>query len=99
MIAAVIDTPGGWNRPKKYSLSLRKIGNWPTHQRFREARAGRIAEDQKELCEAINAYLRDPALDSSEREQFVRQEITYTDGSAGQRTADYILRVLNRLHG
>ncbi len=38
IIAAVIDTPGGWNTPKKYSLSLKKIGGWPTHERFREAR-------------------------------------------------------------
>ncbi len=44
-------------------------------------------------------YLRDRALDSSEREQFVRQEITYTDASAGRRTAEYILRILNGLHG
>ena len=36
IVAAVIDTPGGWNVPKKYSLSLKKIGNWPTHKRFRE---------------------------------------------------------------
>ncbi len=60
IVAAVLDTPGGWNKPKKYSLSLKKIGNWPTHQRFRAARAGRVANDEKELCEALNAYLRDP---------------------------------------
>ncbi len=48
MIAAVIDTPGGWDsvrtasdgKKKKYSLSLKDIGDWPTHQRFREARSG-----------------------------------------------------------
>jgi CDP-glycerol glycerophosphotransferase (TagB/SpsB family) len=95
MIAAVIDQPGGWNRPKKYSLSLKKIGNWPTHKRFREAQAGRIASDAKALCETIDAYLRNPKLDEAERRRFVEQEITFTDGSAGQRTAEHILRVLN----
>ena len=95
MIAAVIDQPGGWHRPKKYSLSLKKIGNWPTHQRFREAKAGRVASDAKELSEAIDAYLRNPKLDEAERSRFVEQEITFTDGSAGQQTAEHILRVLN----
>ena len=95
MIAAVIDQPGGWHRPKKYSLSLKKIGNWPTHQRFREAKAGRVASDAKELSEAIDAYLRNPRLDEAERSRFVEQEITFTDGSAGQQTAEHILRVLN----
>ncbi|HEX8991142.1 MAG TPA: CDP-glycerol glycerophosphotransferase family protein [Anaerolineales bacterium] len=98
MVAAVIDTPGGWNRRNKYSLSLRKIGNWPTHKRFREARAGRIASDANELREVINAYLRDPKLDTRERRKFVEQEITYTDGTAGRRTAEYILRILGDVH-
>jgi hypothetical protein len=94
MVAAVMDTPGGWNRRNKYSLSLRKIGNWPTHKRFREAKAGRIATTRDELCEVINAYLRDRSLDSALRRRFVEQEITYTDATAGQRTAQYILKAL-----
>ncbi len=98
MIAAVIDTPGGWNRHRKYSLSLKRIGNWPTHKRFREARAGRVAANRIELCEAINSYLKDPLIDSSERRQFVQQEITYTDATAGRRTAEYILHVLAGLY-
>ena len=57
VVAAVIDTPGGWNKPKKYSLSLKKIGNWPTHQRFRAAKAGRVANNEIELCDVLNAYL------------------------------------------
>jgi CDP-glycerol glycerophosphotransferase (TagB/SpsB family) len=94
MVAAVIDTPRGWNRPNKYSLSLREIGNWPTHKRFRDAKAGRVAATRDELCEVINDYLRNPSLDSAERRRFVEQEITYTDATAGQRTAQYILSLL-----
>ncbi len=96
IVAAVIDVPGGWNVPKKYSLSLKKIGNWPTHKRFRDARAGRVAEIESQLREILIAYLRDPSLDSAERGQFVQQEITYTDGSAGKRTAEYILKILGK---
>ena len=43
MIAATLDVPGGWNEPGKYSLALKDIGNWPTHKRFRQAGAGRVA--------------------------------------------------------
>ena len=96
IVAAVIDVPGGWNKPKKFSLSLKKIGNWPTHKRFREARAGRIASNEKELCDAINLYLKNPSLDAAERRKFIEEEITFTDGTSGKRTADYILKILNK---
>jgi CDP-glycerol glycerophosphotransferase (TagB/SpsB family) len=103
MVAAVIDTPDGWRpimaekgiKGKKFSLSLKEIGDWPTHQRFRLAKAGRVAKDENELRDAINAYLKDPTLDAPERRAFIEQEITYTDGTAGKRTAEYILKILN----
>jgi hypothetical protein len=94
IVAAVIDTSGGWNKPKKFSLSLKKIGNWPTHQRFREAKAGRVAQNETELRDILNAYLKNPTLDAAERRSFVEQEITYTDATAGKRTAEYILKLL-----
>ncbi|MGB7873826.1 MAG: CDP-glycerol glycerophosphotransferase family protein [Anaerolineales bacterium] len=95
IVAAVIDTPGGWNKPKKFSLSLKEIGNWPTHQRFCEARAGRVAQNEIELHDILNAYLKDSSLDAAERRAFIEQEITYIDASAGKRTAEYILKILN----
>jgi hypothetical protein len=103
MVAAVIEAPGGWGpvmaehgiKGKKFSLSLKEIGDWPTHQRFRLAKAGRVARDENELRNAINAYLKDPVLDAAERRAFVEQEITFTDATAGKRTAEYILRMLN----
>jgi hypothetical protein len=94
IVAAVIDTPGGWNVPGKFSLSLKAIGNWPTHKRFREAKAGRVARDEHELRDVLNAYLQNPALDAAERQAFIEKEITYTDASAGKRTAEFILKVL-----
>ncbi len=95
MIAAVIDTPGGWNKPKKFSLSLKEIGNWPTHKRFRESKAGRVATTEKELRSMLNAYLKNPSLDYPERRKFIEDEITFTDGTSGRRTADFILKILN----
>jgi hypothetical protein len=77
-------------------LSLKEIGNWPTHKRFRDAKAGRVAQNESELCEILNLYLKNPALDSAERRKFIEDEITYTDGTSGKRTAEFILRILER---
>jgi hypothetical protein len=95
MIAATIDVPNGWNHPRKFSLSLKKIGDWPTHKRFREAKAGRVATNERELCDALNMYLRDRSIDKQERRKFVEDEITFKDGTSGKRTAEFILKVLN----
>ena len=96
MIAATIDTPGGWNKPKKFSLSLKEIGDWPTHKRFRDAKAGRVAENENELRDALNMYLKDKTVDAKERRKFIENEITVTDASSGKRTAEYILSVLKK---
>ncbi len=98
IVAAVIDTPGGWNKKGKFSLSLKEIGNWPTHKRFRDAKAGRVAQNEIELCEILNLYLKTPALDSAERRKFIEDEITYTDGTSGKRTAEFILSILEKSH-
>jgi len=96
IVSVCIDAPGGWNTPGKFSLSLSEIGGWPTHRRFREARAGRVALDYDSLRDAINLYLRDPLADREERQKFIRNEVTYTDGSAGHHTADFFLKILNQ---
>ncbi len=56
--------------------------------------AGRVAQNETELRDTLNAYLKDPTLDAAERRTFIEQEITYTDATAGKRTAEYILKVL-----
>jgi CDP-glycerol glycerophosphotransferase (TagB/SpsB family) len=95
MIAATIDVPGGWNKKGKFSLSLKEIGDWPTHKRFRDAKAGRVAKDENELRDALNMYLKDKTTDSDERKKFVEDEITFTSASSGKRTAEFILKILN----
>lgn len=94
IVSVCIDAPGGWNTPGKFSLSLSEIGQWPTHERFRNASAGRVAMNERELCDAVNAYLQNPDLDSVQRKQFILDECSYTDGSAGRRTGEWILRLL-----
>ncbi len=96
IVAVCLDVPGGWNTPGKFSLKLSEIGEWPTHQRFRQAGAGRAAMTEEELAAAINRYLQDPSADQAARQQFVRDECTFTDGSAGRRTGEYLASLVER---
>jgi CDP-glycerol glycerophosphotransferase (TagB/SpsB family) len=92
IVSVVIDSPTGW--PGEYSLPLSKIGGWPTHSRFRQAKAGRVATNEGELRQAINNYLENPGLDRVAQRTFVAQECTYTDGNSGKRTAEYLLSLV-----
>ena len=92
IISVVIDSPTGW--PGEYSLSLSKIGGWPTHSRFRDAGAGKVVSNQAELRQAINQYLTDPSQDKEAQRNFVRQECTFVDGSAARRTGEYLVNIL-----
>jgi hypothetical protein len=94
IVSACIDAPHGWNRRRKYSLPLSRIGDWPTHDRFRRAGAGRVALDERQLRQAIDDYLSDPGADGPARRAFLEREITYTDASAGRRTGEYLLHLL-----
>lgn len=94
VISICIDSPKGWDVPRKYSLPLSEIGNWPTHDRFRQAGAGKVAASPKELRDAINIYLESPELDHEARKRFIEREITYTDGSAGKRTGEFLCSLL-----
>jgi CDP-glycerol glycerophosphotransferase (TagB/SpsB family) len=97
IVAAVIDSPNGWNHPGKFSLSLKEIGDWPTHKRFRDAKAGLVVTHETELRDALNLYLKDSTLDSAQRRKFIEDEITFTDGTSGRRTAEFILKVLEEI--
>ncbi len=91
VVSVCINSQEGW--PGKYTLPLSQIGGWPTHARFRESGAGRVAMDKTQLAEALNFYLENPQADQAEREHFIQRECTFTDGSAGKITADFILAI------
>jgi CDP-glycerol glycerophosphotransferase (TagB/SpsB family) len=92
VVSLCIDSPKGW--PGKYTLPLSKIGGWPTHQRFRDSSAGREATDLNNLKKALNHYLKDPNAEREARQKFLENECTYLDGSAGRRTAAFLISVL-----
>lgn len=93
VISLCIDSPEGW--PGKYTLPLSKISGWPTHLRYLESKAGREAQNQAELKDAINRYLTDPSADQKAREEFIARECTFTNGNAGKHTAEFLLSLLN----
>ena len=94
IISVCIDSNTGW--PGKYWLPMSQIGIWPTHSRFRASQAGRVATNEEELCETINDYYASPQADLQAQRRFTLQECTYVDGSAGKRTGEFMLSLLNK---
>jgi hypothetical protein len=97
IISVCIDSNTGW--PGKYWLPMSQIGIWPTHSRFRASQAGRVATNEEELCETINDYYASPQADLQAQRRFTLQECTYVDGSAGKRTGEFMLSLLNKDNG
>jgi len=92
IISVTIDSETGW--PGQYSLKLTEIGKWPTHSRFRESGAGIVVSDEEALCDAINQYLVNPDVDRKAQHDFIEQECTFMDGSAGRRTGEFFLSLI-----
>jgi hypothetical protein len=78
---------------------MSRIGVWPTHSRFRDSGAGRVALNQPELRQAINGYLAEPHADLDAQRRFLAQECTFIDGSSGRRTGQYFLSLLENSNG
>jgi len=95
IVSVCLDAPGGWNIPRKYSLPLSEIGNWPTHDRFRRSGFGRIATNEQELRTAINFYLQTPDANATQSQAFIQRECTYMDASAGRHTGQFLISLLD----
>ena len=92
VVSVCIDSPVGW--PGKYTLPLSKIGGWPTHSRFLQSGSGKLAQNEIQLSEILNHYLEQPDANINEQHNFIECECTFTDGSAGKRTGEYLLSLL-----
>lgn len=100
IISVCIDSKDGW-KPygyDKFWVPMSQIGVWPTHSRFRNSGAGRVAQNESELGEAINYFLQNPQAHLEAQRRFLKQECTYLDGSAGRRTGEFILSLLENHH-
>jgi len=99
IVSVCLDTPGGWNRPEKFSLALTQIGGWPTHDRFRKAQAGKVAMSKAELREAVNSALKDSPVEKRNRAMFVKNEITFMDGHSGDRVGEFLYNCIGKNFG
>jgi hypothetical protein len=90
IVSICIDVPGGWNDPNKYSLSLKEIGEWPTHKRFRDAQAGQVAFDKETVNKALNLALNQETYQEENRKRFVESEITFINASSGIQVANFL---------
>ena len=97
IISVCIDSNIGY--PGKYWLPMSQIGIWPTHSRFRASGAGRVATNETELGTVINDYYTSPHADLIAQKDFITQECTFTDGSAGRRTGEFLLSLLEKSNG
>jgi hypothetical protein len=94
IISVCIDSDIGY--PGKFWLPMSQIGIWPTHSRFRASGAGRVATNETELGNAINDYYASPHADLIAQMDFLTRECTYTNGSAGRRTGEFLLSLLEK---
>jgi len=93
IVSVCIDAPEGY--PGKFWVPMTQIGVWPTHSRFRTSGAGKVALNERDLGDAINYYLLNPHADREAQYRFLKQECTFIDGSAGKRTAEFFLSLMN----
>ena len=52
-----------------------------------------MAFNRSELLESLNHYLLDGQAEDINRQQFIQQECTYVDGTAGKLTAEFFLSI------
>ena len=97
IISVCIDSDIGY--PGKFWLPMSQIGIWPTHSRFRASGAGRVATNETELGNTINDYYASPHADLIAQMDFLTRECTYTNGSAGRRTGEFLLSLLEKSNG
>jgi len=58
-----------------------------------------VAFNENELRDAVNFYLENPQADGEARRAFLEREVTFTDGSAGKRTGEYITSLVKQEKG
>jgi len=94
IVSVCIDASSGY--PGKFWVPMSQIGVWPTHSRFRTSGAGQVALNKTELRDALNLYLEYPRSSLEAQRRFLAQECTFIDGSAGQRTGQFFLSLLEK---
>lgn len=87
---AIIVAFDGWeNLP--YIKSVRRFLDYDHVKLLTGTGAAKIAHNKEELLEQIYNYIKDPTIDSTNREKLKKEQIWSLDGKAGERIANFIL--------
>jgi len=87
--------PTGEGYGEDFWVPIQEVPTFPTSRRVNAAGAGRLVQTRQELQATLKAYLDDPALNSDNRQAFLRQELTFVNGEATLRTAEFISSLLD----
>lgn len=79
---------------KPYSHSIIRQYDTAYYQGVVKTQAAWIVKSQAELLEAVNNYLANPSIKSQERERLRKRFCYKIDGQAGQRIAQFILKMI-----
>lgn len=93
LISCCIDTNEGW--PESFWLPLHEVPGLPTAKRVVKAGAAVNVFTAEELTRTLDEYLQNPNLHTENRMEFAKQELTFLNGEATGKTADYIMSLLN----
>lgn len=93
IISCCIDTEG-WR--DNYWIPLHEVPTLPTAARVEKAEAAVNAFTEEELINELDNYLEHPERHRENRANFVKDELTYLNGEATGKTAEYILSLLNK---
>lgn len=83
--------------PMPYLESVRRFYDMTHFKRLLATGGIRVANTFEELVDHLNAYLRNPALDSEGRQRIIQTECYTMDGRAGERIANFILERLDEV--
>lgn len=88
VVNACLPTEEGYG--EDFWVPILEVPTFPTSKRVNASGAGRLATSKDELKRTLSAYLLDPTLDAEGRQQFLLQELTYLNGEATTRTANFL---------
>jgi len=87
-----INYDGHQNR--SYWCSNQRVRECEFYQGIVKTKGERGVNNQEELVQAINEYLKNPELDREGRAKMVKEQCYFTDGRSGERMAKFILKII-----
>lgn len=80
--------------PQPFKYSCLRFYQYEHYRNIVKTGGVRLAYHRQELVEQINAYLKNPQLDSAQREIIRQQQCWKLDGRSSRRVAEYLLETL-----